>query len=160
MESSVNFTLFANAFMKINPFQGPVRGHDREAHMRLPMDEKFMDPVLTSFMMQRWIPSIQEGDFGFAVLCFVTQSCLTLCNPIDCSLPGSSAHGDSPGKKAWCGLPCPPPGHLPNPGNQTWVSRITGRLFTIWATREAFGFSGYLLIVVKLLSRVQLFVTP
>ena len=24
---------------------------------------------------------------------FVTQSCLTLCDPKDCSLPGSSAHG-------------------------------------------------------------------
>ena len=23
----------------------------------------------------------------------VTQSCLTLCNPVDCSLPGSSIHG-------------------------------------------------------------------
>ena len=23
----------------------------------------------------------------------VTQSCLTLCDPIDCSLPGSSVHG-------------------------------------------------------------------
>ena len=28
----------------------------------------------------------------------VTQLCLTLCNPLDCSLPGSSVHGDSPGK--------------------------------------------------------------
>ena len=28
----------------------------------------------------------------------VTQSCLTLCNPIDYSPPGSSVHGDSPGK--------------------------------------------------------------
>ena len=27
----------------------------------------------------------------------VTQSCLTLCNPLDCSLTGSSVHGDSPG---------------------------------------------------------------
>ena len=27
------------------------------------------------------------------VLCLVAQSCLTLCNPIDCSLPGSSIHG-------------------------------------------------------------------
>ena len=32
------------------------------------------------------------------VLCLVTQSCPTLCNPMDCSLPGSSVHGDSPGK--------------------------------------------------------------
>ena len=23
----------------------------------------------------------------------VAQSCLTLCNPMDCSLPGSSVHG-------------------------------------------------------------------
>ena len=27
-----------------------------------------------------------------AVLCFVTQSCPTLCAPVDCSLPGSSVH--------------------------------------------------------------------
>ena len=26
------------------------------------------------------------------------QSCPTLSNPVDCSLPGSSVHGDSPGK--------------------------------------------------------------
>ena len=26
------------------------------------------------------------------------QSCLTLCDPVDCNLPGSSLHGDSPGK--------------------------------------------------------------
>ena len=27
------------------------------------------------------------------VLCLVIQSCPTLCDPIDCSLPGSSVHG-------------------------------------------------------------------
>ena len=31
------------------------------------------------------------------------QLCLTLCNPVDCSLPGSSAHGDSPGKSIGVG---------------------------------------------------------
>jgi len=35
---------------------------------------------------------------------------------MDCSLPGSSVHGDSPGKNYWSGLPCPPPRDLPNPG--------------------------------------------
>ena len=30
--------------------------------------------------------------------CLVVQSCPTLCNPIDCSPPGFSVHGDSPGK--------------------------------------------------------------
>ena len=35
----------------------------------------------------------------------------------------------------WSGLPCPPPGDLPNPGIEP--SSIAGRFFTIWATREA-----------------------
>ena len=38
------------------------------------------------------------------VLCLVTQSCLTLCDPMDCSLPGSSFHGDSPGKNIGVGF--------------------------------------------------------
>ena len=33
-----------------------------------------------------------------AVLCIVTQLSPTLCDPMDGSLPGSSVHGDSPGK--------------------------------------------------------------
>ena len=31
------------------------------------------------------------------------QSCLTLCDPMDYSSPGSSVHGDSPGKKTTVG---------------------------------------------------------
>ena len=31
------------------------------------------------------------------------QSYLTLCNPMDCNLPGSSVHGDSPGKNTGVG---------------------------------------------------------
>ena len=33
----------------------------------------------------------------------VAQSCLTLCDPTDCSPPGSSVHGDSPGKNIGVG---------------------------------------------------------
>ena len=38
-----------------------------------------------------------------AVLCLVTQSCPTLCDPMNCSLPGSSVHGGSPGKNTGVG---------------------------------------------------------
>ena len=34
----------------------------------------------------------------YAMLCLDSQSCPTLCNPMDCSPPESSVHGDSPGK--------------------------------------------------------------
>ena len=43
------------------------------------------------------------------------QSCLTLCNPMDCSLPSSSVTRFSK-QKYWSGLPCPPPEDLPDPG--------------------------------------------
>ena len=37
------------------------------------------------------------------VLCLVAQLCPTLPNPMDCSPPGSSVHGDSPGKNTGVG---------------------------------------------------------
>ena len=40
---------------------------------------------------------------GIYVLCLGAQSCPTVCNPIDCSPPGSSVHGDSLGKNTGVG---------------------------------------------------------
>ena len=45
----------------------------------------------------------------------VAQSCLILCDPMDCSQPGSCDHGVSPAR-ILDGLPCLTPGDLPNPG--------------------------------------------
>ena len=36
---------------------------------------------------------VQKVSLEFQRESEVTQSCLTLCNPMDCSLPGSSVHG-------------------------------------------------------------------
>ena len=45
---------------------------------------------------------------------FVKQSYPTLCDPMGCSLPGSSVH-EILRQKYWSGLPFPSPGDLPNP---------------------------------------------
>ena len=66
----------------------------------------------------------------------VTQSCLTLCNPVDCSLSGSSVHGIFQAKY-WSGLPLPSPRGSSWPRDRTWVFRIAGWLYTLLATREA-----------------------
>ena len=50
------------------------------------------------------------------VLCLVTQSCPTLCDPMACSPPGSSVHGDSPGKNTGGGCHALLQGNLPNSG--------------------------------------------
>ena len=44
---------------------------------------------------------------SWAACCLVAQSRPTLCNPIDCSTPGSSVHGDSPGKNTGVGCHFP-----------------------------------------------------
>ena len=46
-----------------------------------------------------WVPlSLWRAWNCGSVLCLVAQSCPTLCDRMDCSLPGSSVHGASPGK--------------------------------------------------------------
>ena len=51
------------------------------------------------------------------VLCCakLLQSCLTLCDPMDCSPPGSSDHGILQ-TRLLKSVDCPPPGDLPDPG--------------------------------------------
>ena len=49
----------------------------------------------------------------FVCPCYVAQSCPTLCDPIECSLTGSSVHGISQARiLEWISFP----GDLPNPG--------------------------------------------
>ena len=51
-----------------------------------------------------------------SMLAKLLQSCLTLCNPMDCTLPGSSVHGILQARILEWGLPFPSPGNLPNTG--------------------------------------------
>ena len=57
------------------------------------------------------------------------QSCLTLCDPMDCSPPGSSVHRVLQ-EKYWSGLPCPPPEDQTHVSCVSCVSCIAGRFFT------------------------------
>ena len=49
-------------------------------------------------------------------VCIDAQSCLTRCDPMACSPPGSSVHGDVSRQEYWSELSCPPPEDLPSPG--------------------------------------------
>ena len=65
----------------------------------------------------------------------VAQLCPTLCNPIDCSLPGSSVHGILQAiVLEWIAISFSRGSSQPR--TRTRVSRIVDRRFTIWATRE------------------------
>ena len=84
-------------------------------------------------MLHLWLKVlIDECNTGLKV----AQSCPTLYDPMDCSLPGSSVHGILQARiLEWVAI------HFSwrssQPKDRNWVSCISGRFFTIWATREA-----------------------
>ena len=60
----------------------------------------------------------------------VTQSCLTLCDPMDCSLPGSSIQGILQTRiLEWAAILIYKESSQSR--DQTWVSCTAGRFFTI-----------------------------
>ena len=66
----------------------------------------------------------------------VTQSCLTLCDSMDCSLSGYVSEILQAGILEWVAIP------FSRGSSQSWdwthISHISGRfIFTIWVTREA-----------------------
>ena len=65
-------------------------------------------------------------------------SCIWLCDPMDCSLPGSSVYGIFQARiLEWVAISFSRKSSQPR--DWTLVSRIVGRHFAIWATREVQG---------------------
>ena len=101
--------------------------------------------------LRRWTPCSDWGvlcdefNYGWSIFSSMTlvkvnvlvaQLCLTLCNPMDCSLLGSSVHEIFQWRiLEWVAV-CFSKGSF-WPRDQTQVSFIAGRFFTIWANREA-----------------------
>ena len=84
----------------------------------LPCQEQLQGPVL----------SLSESE--------VAQSCPTLCDSTDCSLPGFSVHGIFQARiLEWAAISFSRGSSRPR--DQTQVSRTVGRHFTVWTTREA-----------------------
>ena len=65
----------------------------------------------------------------------VAQSCLTLCNPLDCSPPGSPVPGILQARiLEWVAIPFSRGSSWPR--DWTCISWTAGRFFMIWATRD------------------------
>ena len=67
--------------------------------------------------------------------CVHVPMSLCLSVPMNCSPPGSSVYGISQASTLeWVAIPFSR--GYSQPRDQTWVSCIAGRFFTIWVTRE------------------------
>ena len=97
----------------------------------LPISVWFLLYIFSHRFFSEWFQSLCISEVSE-----VAQSCLTLCNPIDCGLPGSSIHGIFQGRVlGWVAIAFSTGSSRPR--DRTQVPCIVGRRFTIWATREA-----------------------
>ena len=76
---------------------------------------------------KKWFKENWEANRQVCV-CLVAQSCLTFCDPMDCSLPGSSVHGIffclSPGKNTGVGFHFLLHGISPTQGSNTGLLHL------------------------------------
>ena len=74
----------------------------------------------------------------------VTQSCLTLCESMDCVACQAPLLMEFSRQEYWSGLPFPSPGNLPNPGIKH-KSPALQTFFILWGTRETFLYNTHTL---------------
>ena len=108
----------------------------------------FIPPCCWSFQVDSWTLLEQ---FSFLDSCLVVDLCqgmevgvpsvqslsrVWLCNPMNCSSPGSSVHGIFQARTLeWIAMSLVRGSYRPR--DWAWVSCIAGRVFIVWATREA-----------------------
>ena len=83
-----------------------------------------------------WWAAVLMYSIQWKVKVLVTPSCLTLCDPVDCSPPAFSFHGILQAKiPEWVPIPFSKGSFWPR--DRTWISYIAGRFFSNWLIREA-----------------------
>ena len=89
------------------------------------------------YLFHQWLKRHWTGtDIGKVKWSEVAQSCPNLCDPMDCSLQGSSVHGIFQARVLeWVAISFSRGSSRSR--DRTQVSHIADSRFTIWATREA-----------------------
>ena len=105
--------------------------------MPLLISQSFLPPSKSMFQNSTYslISSSNSNSIVSSVTppCLVTQLCLTLCDPVDSSLPGSSVHGYSPGKNTGVGSHALLQGIFPTPtGIEPRTSLVSRGKDIIW----------------------------
>ena len=104
--------------------QEPEEGNPRQSSHSGPRKRECRSRCGFQSKGKRWLSwqedsrksiSIHQLPFGVLLCVLLTPSCLILCNPMDCSLPGSFVYGILQAKY-WSGLPFLSPGNLSDPG--------------------------------------------
>ena len=101
---------------------------------------------MKGFIFEHW-PCL-----SIIVKVLVAQSCPTLCDPMDCSPPGSSVYGILQARiLEWVAFPFSRGSSQPR--DRAWVSGIAGGFLTIWATGKLQCYTWWLTVSFNLPNR-------
>ena len=132
-------SVFCSTSWTTNPaLQGylAVHSHGTGVFYLQPHFSIFLD---ICYILYKTLSTLREEAIFFACVCLCArwlQWGPTLCKPMDCSLSGSSVHGILQARiLEWVAIAFSRGSSQPR--DRTQVSRIGGRRFNLWATREA-----------------------
>ena len=117
-----------------------------------PLSSLSTSPLATALasVPVRHLPLLQK-------LSEVTQSCPTLCDPVDCTLPGSSVHGILQARiLEWVAISFSRGSSRPR--DRTQISHIAGRCFNLWAKAKEVPKSQILMQYFYLFSFIKIFI--
>ena len=85
----------------------------------------------------------------------LVQSCLALCDPVDCTAFQAPLSVEFSRQEYWSGLPCPPPGDLPDSGIKP-LSSVSSAMAGVFFTTSAICEISFSILVCKIPSRPSL----
>ena len=77
----------------------------------------------------------------------LVQSCLALCDPVDCTAFQAPLSVEFSRQEYWSGLPCPPPGDLPDSGIKP-LSSVSSAMAGVFFTTSAIWEISFSILVV------------
>ena len=97
----------------------------------------FEQKVLTRMVHENIVMYVKINPLLYLICaCLVCPLCVAVCDPVDCSPPGSSDHGILQARRLdWVAMPSSRGSSQPRDRSQ--ISSIADGFFTIWAPREA-----------------------
>ena len=89
----------------LSPYSFPECHYNLAVTSKLHCPYRHVSPPTTMYFtcLKLYLQGLSPPLGCFPKLFLVTQSCPTLCDPMDCSSPSSSVHGDSPDKNTRVG---------------------------------------------------------
>ena len=132
-KGSLKWLLFWEAFLDVPPPQTLISFTSEDTQMKCCSVVTWILPcsgIICIFILSLCV---------CVCVCVVPQLCLTLCDPLDCSTPGSFVHGILWARILECvALPSSRESSWPrNWTRNSCVSWIAGGFFTLWVVEEA-----------------------